>query len=253
MAAIDRLSKLLNLAENAGTQAEAEAFFAKAQEVATLTQISLEQARAHAEAGRCREVPVHQQVPVGVARQHVNSHLCVLAAAIGEANSLRTNVASNNTFIIWFGLPGDIETAIMLLNAVGVQMVRSADAFLRSRRWVGETDLETGRAVTAQRARKAYYTAYVAAISARLVQARAAAVVRFDEGSSGQSGALVLRGKEVEVADYYAQHSTARGSWRGHRAGHGSRSAAATARADAAAARLGTSKSIGGTTPAVAS
>ena len=44
---LDTLSKLLNQAENAATPEEAEAFFAKAQELATLHAISLAEARAH--------------------------------------------------------------------------------------------------------------------------------------------------------------------------------------------------------------
>ena len=47
---LETLSKLLNQAENAATDAEAEAFFAKAQELATLHAISLAEARAHTHA-----------------------------------------------------------------------------------------------------------------------------------------------------------------------------------------------------------
>lgn len=249
---LDTLSKLLNQAENAATDAEAEAFFAKAQELATLHAISLEQARAHTLAGQSREQPTHEQVVIGVPRQHINSHLCRLAAAIGEANSLRTNIASNNTFIIWFGLPSDIETATLLLHSIAHQMARGADTFLRGRSWHGEYDGETGANMTAQKARKTYYTMYVNVIGARLQSARQDATRAYDRTTESGSAEVVLRGKEVEVLDYYTRTSTARGRWRG-RASFASSSAISTARADAGRARLEASKQIGGQRPAVAS
>lgn len=250
---LDTLSKLLNQAENAATQAEAEAFFAKAQEIATLHAISLEQARAHTAATQKRESPTHQQIVIGEPRQHVNSHLCLLASAIGAANSLKTNLASNNTFIIWFGLPSDIETATVLLQSIAHQMVRAADAFVRARTWAGELDRETGMSMTAQKARKSYYTTYVGVISRRLLAARQDAEREYDRTTSAGSAELVLRGKEVEVHDYYRQNSTARGSWRGHNASFASSTAARRATQDATRARLEAPREIGGQRPAVAS
>ena len=252
---MDTLSKLLNQAENAGTQAEADAFFERAQEWASRHAITLEQVRAHTAASQRREEPTHQQVVIGPPRQHVNGHLCLLASAIGQANGLRTNLASNNTFVLWFGLPSDIQKATMLLHAISTQMVRSADRFMRARRWVGELDWETGRELTGQKARKSYYTAYVQVIGRRLRQAHEQAKASFDAqpGEGRGSAELVLRGKEVEVADYYSRHSTARGTWRGNRGSLASHSAASTARQDASHARLSPARGIGGTRTAVTS
>jgi hypothetical protein len=244
---LETLSKLLNQAENAATAAEAEAFFAKAQELATLHAISLAEARAHTERSRRREQPTHEQIVIGEPRQHVNSHLCRLASVLGEANSLRTNIASNNTFILWFGLPSDIEAATLLLHSISHQMVRTADAFVRARSWAGEYDMLTGAPITAQKARKTYYTTYVTVIGDRLRQARADAVAEFDrDAANGTSAALVLRDKELEVRDYYSEHSTARGFWRGQRSAHSSAAAMRTARTDAAQARLEAARQIGG-------
>ncbi len=251
---LDTLSKLLNQAENAATAAEAEAFFAKAQELATLHAISLAEARSHARKKEKREEPTHEQLTIGQPRQHVNSHLCLLSVVIGEANSVRTNIASNNTFIVWFGLPSDIETARMILHSVAHQMVRCADAFIRGRTWVDERDWENrGAAMTAQKARKSYYTAYVREIGARLMRARQDAAMQYDRTASGVGAELVLRGKEVEVRDYYMQTSTARGSWRGQRSSMSSGKAVTTARTDAQRARIDAAREIGGTRPAVAS
>lgn len=251
---LETLSKLLNQAENAATDAEAEAFFAKAQELATLHAISLAEARAHTQRSQRREQPTHEQIVIGQPRQHVNSHLCLLAVAIGEANSLRTNIASNNTYIIWFGLPSDIETATMLLHSVAHQMVRSADAFVRGRTWVTERDFENhGAAMTAQKARKSYYSAYVPVIGHRLLTARKQAVTKYDRTTPGGGAALVLRNKELEVRDYYDSTSTARGSWRGTRRSYSSTQAVQTARSDAQSARLEAAREIGGSQSAVAS
>jgi hypothetical protein len=244
---LDTLSKLLNQAENAATPEEAEAFFAKAQELATLHAISLAEARAHTQRSQRREEPTHEQIVIGAPRQHVNSHLCRLASTLGEANSLRTNIASNNTFIIWYGLPSDIEAATLLLHSISHQMVRTADAFVRAGTWRVEHDIETGMPMTGQKARKSYYTAYVTVIGQRLLKARADAEARFDEtAEKGTTAALVLRGKELEVRDYYAEHSTARGHWRGHRGSYSSAAAMQRARADASAVRLDPARQIGG-------
>jgi Protein of unknown function (DUF2786) len=252
---LETLSKLLNQAENAATDAEAEAFFAKAQELATLHAISLAEARAHTAASQRREQPTHEQIRIGQPRQHVNSHLCLLSVAIGEANSLRTNIASNNTYVIWFGLPSDIEAATMLLHSVAHQMVRCADAFVRGRTWVSERDHENGGTpMTAQKARKSYYSTYVRVIGERLMRARKEAEAQYDRAADEVGGAaLVLRGKEVEVRDYYTQTSTARGAWRGSRASFSSSQAVRRARADAEKARLEPAREIGGSRPAVAS
>lgn len=252
---LETLSKLLNQAENAATEAEAEAFFAKAQELATMHAISLAQARAHTERSQRREQPTHEQVVIGAPRQHVNSHLCLLAVAIGEANSLRTNIASNNTFVIWFGLPSDVEKATMLLHSISHQMVRAADAFVRGRTWAVERDRESGGTpMTAQKARKTYYTTYVRVIGQRLLAARSQAQAQYDrEVTGGDSAALVLRNKEIEVRDYYAQTSTARGSWRGQRISFSSGAAVRTAQEDAQRTRLDAARQIGGSRPAVAS
>lgn len=251
---LETLSKLLNQAENAATEAEAEAFFAKAQELATLHAISLAEARAHTARSQRREQPTHQQIDIGEPRQRVNSHLCLLSVALGEANSLRTNIASNNTFILWFGLPSDIEKATMLLHSVAHQMVRSADAFVRGSTWRGERDWETGgMEMTAQKARKSYYSTYVRVIGERLLKAREDAQQEYDRTTAAGEAALVLRGKELEVRDYYEQTSTARGSWRGQRSSYASKSAVSTATSDASQARLEAQRGIGGTRPAVAS
>lgn len=252
---LETLSKLLNQAENAATEAEAEAFFGKAQELATLHAISLAEARAHTEKSQRREQPAHEQITIGQPRQRVNSHLCLLSVVIGEANSLRTNVAANNTFVVWYGLPSDIEAATLLLHSVSHQMVRSADAFVRGRTWAHESDRENGGArMTAQKARKSYYTTYVRTIGERLMTARRQAEQEYDRTSPESGGAaLVLRGKEVEVRDYYTQHSSARGVWRGNRASFSSAQAVQRARQDAQQARLDPAREIGGSRPSIAS
>lgn len=250
---LETLSKLLNQAENAATDAEAEAFFAKAQELATLHAISLAEARAHTEQKQRREQPTHEQIVIGAPRQHINSHICLLSSTVGHANSLRTNIASNNTFIIWFGLPSDIEKARLLLSSISHQMARGADRFVRSRVWETEVDRETGQPMTSRRARKSYYSMYVRVIGARLNEARRSAQEQYDSGKAPGGAELVLRGKELEVRDYYDQTSTARGAWRGNRSSFTSASALDAAQSDARRARLDAQPQIGGARRGLAS
>jgi hypothetical protein len=90
-------------------------------------------------------------------------------------------------------------------------------------------------------------------IGERLLAARKQAEQEHDRVSDGPRAALVLRGKELEVRDYYQQASRARGSWRGHRISFSSQQAVQRARADAQKARLEPAREIGGQRPAVAS
>lgn len=65
-----------------------------------------------------------------------------------------------------------------------------------------------------------------------------------------KSVALALRAKEMELAEHYRTHSTARGTWRGSRASAGySRHASRAGDHSARRARLGTERSLGGSRP----
>ena len=105
--------------------------------------ISLARHGAHSKRSQRREEPTHEQVTIGLPRQHINSHQCLLSVAVGEANSLRTNIASNNTYVIWSGCPATLKLRRCFCTRVVSDGPRT-DAFVRGRSWAGERDLENG-------------------------------------------------------------------------------------------------------------
>jgi hypothetical protein len=123
-------------------------------------------------------------------------------------------------------------------------MVRASDAYLRSGRYREETylDYEQGRfgrwravekPVHGSTARISFQTSFAERIGERLVDARREAteqVLRAEarrtdrtpgtprtasSGTGTPGTELVLQQKAVEIADFYAQASKARGAWRG--------------------------------------
>ena len=95
----------------------------------------------------------------------------------------------------------------------------------------------------AQTWRLSFYDGWVQAVGERLQAARERAVAQAVEtDESGTPGtALVLRAKEERVRSFYAENSSARGSWRGAYSGRTAvdRGATARGRSDGARADLG--------------
>ena len=100
---------------------------------------------------------------------------------------------------------------------------------------------------TVSTVRVAYYQAYIARVTERLQAAREAVVVaaHFEKKSQG---ALVLRAKAKEVADFHISESKARGAWQGYSGQmRNDRSGATKAGRNAAnTARLGHQDAIAG-------
>ncbi len=265
---IDRIAKLLQMAEGAKTPDEAAAFFAKAQALATAQEITLAEARAR-QPEATREQPVQQMVRVGRPRQQANRHYLRLLLALARSNGCEIGMYDNNTAAVLFGLPSDIATVEQMFGAIAPQMVRLGEAYLASDRWRGEVALDrrTGaaRPVTRQSARASFYQGFTDTLSLRIRAAaeqtkrqaerneRAASDHFHDDGkapdgspTAGNGVALVLRAKELEVRAF-AQRHLGGGTWRGNRSP--STVAAGSYRAgDRAAAkvRLGEQHAVGG-------
>jgi hypothetical protein len=142
--------------------------------------------------------------------------------------------------------------------------------YVRDREWV-DGDYVSVSSITA---RKSFQEAFAIKVGTRLRLARNQAIQAAEEARQdalseavltaeaamtdlspeSTSTELVLRAKEVEVADYYKQHSRARGSYRGGRSSTGrSDHASAAGRTAGASARLGGERAIGGSRPGLTS
>jgi hypothetical protein len=227
---IERIAKLLNKAERAATPEEAQAYFDKAQSLATAHAISL--AKARLVTAEVKVQPLNKRIIVGEPRRHANRHLINLMSAIAGVNDLKMDIAHNSTYVLLYGFPGDIAAAEMLWSHISTQMVRYGEAFLATDVWRGDERLvQDGylmykAPMTKQTARAQYYESFIGTVARRLRQARQREVAQQERrdarAAAAQPGTpitatstdIALRAKAVAVRDYYQQTSKARGSWR---------------------------------------
>ena len=254
----EQIGKLLIQAERTDNVEEKQAFFAKAQKLASTYSIELELARQKVLKGEKRETPIQKRIDIGEPGKPLNAVFCTLGTEIGEANDIRFNIAHNSTYLVAFGMPSDIAVLEAFYAHIAPQMIKAGDKWVRDGEWKGEMTWCTGthrmKPVTARVARRCFYEEFIAEIGRRLRRAKreaeAAAIEaqpetevmeRVEENGSEslvtRETSLVLAEKAVEVADFYKQTSRARGTWKGNRGNtansNGARSAGRTAGSNA--------------------
>lgn len=272
---LSKIAAALRLAEKAATEAEAEAAMQVAQRLSTTYSIDLAVARAHQAKSERRPTPTHKQITLGP-RGKKGLHTYVsLFTLIGGANDVTCNIAHNSTYVIAFGYEEDVELTEALYASLVVQMVAASDAYLKAGTYKDEMvsrmvtrDDGWGKyrtwgyaPVSGHTARIDFQRAFAYRVGTRLKEARAQArdaAVAADrarmvgaDGGDGRSDAttgteLALIAKSVEIRDYYKQHSTARGTYKGGRRGSQSMDAWSAGQKAGSSARLGGEKAIGG-------
>lgn len=214
---LDKVGKLLAMAEGAATEEEAAAFFSKAQTLATAYSITLADARSAVE--KKREEPTRETVTVGQRGKHVNKHLCGLWIMLSDVNDLKINMAHNSTYVVLFGMPSDIANAKSQYAVVVPQMVKFAEDWLRTDEWRDETVwrakkryVEYGYTtyygakgyweedwgqypITKQAARASFYEGYTSRLRGVLMDARDAGIREADEHFHAED---VARGAVLE-------------------------------------------------------
>jgi hypothetical protein len=271
---LSRIGALLRQAEGTDNEHEADAFLQAAQRLATAASIDLAVARAHTSQRERRTEPTQRSVSIGEPGTRGLRTYVELFLAISHANDIKCDIAQNSSTVYCYGFESDVAACQALYASLAVQMVRASDAYLKSGAYRTEI---VGRYVTgrdgyrrwserpahATTARINFQQAFARRIAVRLQEARSAAREQAiadevhlppsrTEAGSAPSTALVLRNKEVELRDFYRQHSKARGTWKGARASAGESSQARRAGDRAArAARLGNAPAIGGSRRAI--
>lgn len=179
-AMLERVAKLLNQAENAGTEAEAAAFMAAAQRLATSHSIDLAHAR-HATVAKQRTTPVQRTIHIGDARQRGLRTLVDLYLGIARANDIECTIAHNATKVYAVGFAEDIDVSEALFASLQVQQAKALDVFKREETWRSETVYsETGgpygygayKPQTWLTARLNFQEAYAYRIGGRLSEAK---------------------------------------------------------------------------------
>lgn len=265
----DKIGALLAKAEATDNEHERDAYTAKAQGLATTYAIDLELARQRQRTKTKREVPEVRTIRIAKSGQKNARHLAMLFLAIGKVNDVKFDIAHNNTYVVAFGYPSDIDVTERLYASLLVQMTRACDTaitngehklrenlYWREERWDSRTYrwIEGGYRADARVFRTSFYEGFIGHLAERLRAAQRTAeqavVTTVDEtGDEVQStGELVLVGKREEVKSFHKERSEAQGTWSGYKASNNSSFGArqAGSRAAASANLHGTQHSLPG-------
>lgn len=227
---IDRIAALLAKAERTEHPAEAEAYLAKAQMLATAASIDLAVARNRTSAQATPQQPESRTITIGEKGKRANRHLIALFVVVAHANDAHVDVAANSTYVIVYGMPADLDAVETLFGSLAIQMTGAAQQWLNLGTWRSETYVATTtrhglrrrvtKPHTAQTARVAFYRSFVDRIGERLREARDEVVERaVADVRSGEQTALALRSKASDVTSFHRSQSQARGTWGGYRGG----------------------------------
>lgn len=134
---LERIAKLLNQAENAGTEAEAATFMAKAQQMATTHSIDLAKAR-HATIAKERTTPIQRDIFIGDAKTRGLRTLTDLYLGIAHANDVKCTIAHNATRVYAYGFAEDIDVSEALFASLLTQQAKALDEFKRNGQWRDE-------------------------------------------------------------------------------------------------------------------
>lgn len=259
---LDRVAKLLAQAESTDNAAEAEAFVAGAQRLATLNAIDLAVARQHTVKKQRREEPEQRGIKIGEHRRKNNRHLVNLFSAVAYPNDVVLNISADSVYVFAFGFGSDLDVVEALYSSLAVQMVDAAnraikdgahkeETFYAPERWHASSGTWVGgRYRTDARVfRTSFYEGFTASIGARLWLARREAIDETpktpEQVSDGAE--LVLVAKHDEVKSFYAKKSNAKGSWKGNDIGaRGSANGHSRGREAGQTARLGSQNALPG-------
>lgn len=185
---LERIAKLLNQAENAGTEAEAAVFMSKAQELSTLHSIDLAKAR-HATVAKQRTVPVQRTIHIGERGTRGLRTLTDLCIGILSANDCHCTIAHDATRVYAVGFAEDIDITEAMFASLQVQQAKALAEFKAQGDWKtekvyiepkynrwGEVTNDYGyKPQTWLTARLNFQEAYAYRIQARLMDAKRAA------------------------------------------------------------------------------
>lgn len=250
---IEQIGKILIQSERASTEGERDAFFSRAQELASQYSVELEIARQAVTDKEKREQPLFKRIQIGEPRKPLNAVFCELIMAIGRPQGLKFNIAHNSTYIIAFGFPSDIRIMEAMYAHISIQMVEEAERFLAKGEWKNDETWDertwTYKPVHKRVARRSFYEAFISTIGFRLSSAAAdkrKQETTVEETGKTVSNELVLRGKDVEVSDFYSRTSHARGTWKGSNNTYYSSTGASRGREAGQNARLGGQQGLPG-------
>lgn len=130
---LDKVSKLLAQAENAGTPEEALAFMEKTQELAAQNGIDLALARMHQAKKERLQEPEERRIQINpFSRKQNRKHFMELAMYVADVNDLRYLIGGGEYSLFAVGFPTDLDVFEALYTHLAVQMVSECDAALKA-------------------------------------------------------------------------------------------------------------------------
>jgi putative metallohydrolase (TIGR04338 family) len=237
---VRRVAALLAKAESTTSAQEAEAYVAKAAEVAQRHSIDLAVAAMRPEAAPCS--PTHRMLTVGAPRQALNKPLVSLYVQVARAWSVTVDIGHGSTYVVGYGMPADLDQVESVFATASTLMVARAREHVQQGHWRGSVYRVPGqtgtRPVTAAVARNAFCLGFVERLGERLARAASAARHASEAGPTDRgeragfdraSVDVALRARDLAVADYHRAASRARGTWRGSASAAGSAGVSRTA------------------------
>jgi putative metallohydrolase (TIGR04338 family) len=273
--ALRRVGALLAKATATDSADEAAAYLAKANILAA--RHSVDMAVAALRAPDVASEPTHRMVTIGRPGEQMNRLLVALFARLAHGLGVTVDVGPRSTYVLAYGLAGDLDRLEAVYATASTVMVEGADAHARSQEWRGEryaaiddSGRQTSRPVTSRVARNAFCIGFVEQVTRTRGTGPTAAnhVSEAEIGPPAQAGAapgagtptgpgptsksaaeaetvaLALRRKELIVSQYHQRATRARGRWRGSASSAGSATQSRRA-GQAAGARFGQSQLTG--------
>lgn len=128
---LDRVSKVLNQAENAGTPEEAATYMEAAQRLAEQNGIELALARMHQANKERVQVPEERRIQVNPYSRKVNrKHFINLAMVVANVNDVEYLIGGKEYTLHAVGFPTDLDVVEALYTHLAVQMVSDCDKAL---------------------------------------------------------------------------------------------------------------------------
>ena len=219
-----RIGKLLRQSEGASTEAERDAFLARAQQIATTHSIALAAARATHRDSEKRARPEFRTLRTGFAGEKGLRLRVLLAIRLCNINDAHSFISHDQTRVTLLGYGEDLDLIEAMYASLIVQMHRDTAAYLaatppssRDERWDDKT--WKWKPVATITAKLAFQEGFIRSVVDRLRAAKQAALDdALDNDTDNAAGtALVLRDKQLEVHDfveYQKRQLGIRGTWR---------------------------------------
>lgn len=217
----DKVNKLLLHADKAGTDEERRTYLEKAEGLAATHSINLALIRkkqADAENDdRDRPITGEQFALTALPSTTYRNLAVELGSAIARAHGAQCTIRGKSTYMTFYGFPEDVHLTELMLTRVTPMMFEESDRYLKSPE-------HKASGVAAVSARITFCKHFAWEVGDRLKEAvkqterEMVETLALTDGSAGESTALALREKAVEVKDYVNhefKRQGVRGSWRG--------------------------------------